>query len=524
MDLSNSEAVTSYLQIGITDRSPAWSELLSQIGVAFEVADLKAPDLHRRYSVIIVNGDRKGDDLQRIKAYMEQGGAILDTGPYADYMNIPTINRYIDQILPEPDSPFAYAGRIDLYQTIRSIASTTHLEETVAMPLPDRPRYAFCGWDIEQVFSNDRMQRKSFCTGDKFRQPNEIVNRISKGPVRRAITVLLKSLHFARDLPFLHLWPIPNGKKRFLGFRIDTDYGTKETLDKTLKFADRSNISMSWFLHVEAHKKWLPYFHKFSDHHEIASHGYHHQTYRSYDRNYENILNADHLLEKNGFNVSGFCAPYGLWNPNLQRAVASMRYRYSSEFAYDDDNLPSFPLVNETRTRSLQIPIHPIGTGRLKHAGASHRQMVDYFVKAVNLQFSRHEPIFLYHHPNQQGLEVFTDVLQQISDLPYCNWTMQEYAKWWKKRRAVRWKPIYKNGKLQLSISNADTSVEVAMHRDMQRFSLHKPQKRLTVDNIQESAFSPSIPPCVKNRYKETYPRWDLLKTGILDFINRRGY
>jgi hypothetical protein len=522
MDLSASQKVTNHLTIGLLSPSNAWSTVLMQIGVHYSIVDLHSPSLSNRYSVIIVNGKPDSDQLQKLRSYHREGGALLDTGPYLKQIEKSRISRKsVGQIMPRPQGPFRFVGRIDLHQRSYTYKSASHLENTVLLPGESRyNRLAFLGWDLDKALSSQYSTRKSFLMPAHL-SPNEIVSKVSRASIRRSVRVLLNRLHQARNLPFVYLSAIPDGYTKFFGFRIDTDYGTQNSLNKLIRLGQNHDLSMSWFLHVEAHQNWLNYFQSFNANQEIALHGYHHQTYNSYKKNYQNIEKGFEILKKNDFEIQGFCSPYGLWNKHLQQAIETFNFLYSSEFAYDHDNLPSRPLINNEICDSLQIPIHPIGVGRLQHAGASKPQILSYFKHVVNLQFSRHEPVFLYHHPNQEGISIFSKLLESISNEKYCNWTMKQYAKWWKRREQLVWHPQITNKQLIFNTESRNRSVRAKVFRDDHTYTLTKLDDPLSINKGKTQHFEPDTPLSVMRNQKESYYSWPLVKSSILDFINR---
>ena len=63
-------------------------------------------------------------------------------------------------------------------------------------------------------------------------------------------------------------------------------------------------------------------------------------------KNKNNIINGlKKLNDLNIKNLYGFSAPFGEWNESLYRAMED-KFKYSSEFCYDYDNFPSFPIIN----------------------------------------------------------------------------------------------------------------------------------------------------------------------------------
>ncbi len=520
---SSDTTMTFHLKVGILQPDSAWTPLLSQIGLDVETANLEVANPVQRYSVLVVNGKPDRNTLQALHSYHEQGGAILDTGPYLHYREgNEFVDTYISQILPDPHERFHYVGRIDLHQKVRLYQQGQYLNDTVYLSQTDEERIAYLGWNLEQAFSDTGYIRKSFYSGDGH-TPNEIVSKVTRSPIRRTVTEILKYLHHARGLPFLYLWPFPEGKQRFFSFRIDSDYGNRESVSALHDMVVQHQLSTTWFLHVEAHRDWLDYFHSFEDNQEIAVHGYQHQTYSGYDRNYRNIQQAVQVLEEKLFNCRGFCAPYGLWNRKLQQVIEDLQFDYSSEFCYDYDNYPSFPYKEGNLSPVVQVPIHPIGIGRLQHSGATNPQILSYFKQVIEHQASRLEPIILYHHPQQAGNKIFSKLFNQMDRRETCNWTMGAYARWWKERHNLRFEATLRNGRIHVSSRQPSSSQRAVVFVDSKRYSILSFNTAYTIDQLPFSTFKPATPPAVEKGMSEFYYNFRLLKTSCLDFIHRLG-
>ena len=114
----------------------------------------------------------------------------------------------------------------------------------------------------------------------------------------------------------------------------------------------------------------------------------------------------------------GVVAPFGEWNPNLNRASADLGFEYSSEFC-----------LTTTTCRSGRLsagaeppPAGPGPSDLPRQAGRGPRkprgQMVDYFRPVIDLQVARQEPCFLYDHPERiaEYQRLLADVLSTATN------------------------------------------------------------------------------------------------------------
>jgi hypothetical protein len=172
--------------------------------------------------------------------------------------------------------------------------------------------------------------------------------------------------------------------------------------------------------------------------HEFGVHCYEHEVFPTADANLKNIARALRSMHEVGFRPSGFAAPFGIWTPELARAVEQLRFEYSSEFAYAYDTFPVYPEIAGKMFTTLQVPVHPICTGSMLRVGYNDAQMVEYFRRVVEFKISRNEPLFLYDHPVHRRWRVIENVFDLILQREIGNITLQEYARWWMVRQSVR--------------------------------------------------------------------------------------
>ena len=152
----------------------------------------------------------------------------------------------------------------------------------------------------------------------------------------------------------------------------------------------------------------------------------------------DNLNSGLAKLQKHNIIPEGFVAPFGQWNSSLGQALEDLDFNYSSEFAIDYDDLPFYPYFNNHFSRVLQIPIHPISLGRMRRSHFNKEEMKLYFLRISQRNISLKLPIILYHHPHHQLFEVLDDYFAFINEIELPNFSMTEYATWWKKRNKVK--------------------------------------------------------------------------------------
>jgi hypothetical protein len=235
---------------------------------------------------------------------------------------------------------------------------------------------------------------------------------------------------------------VPAKLSGVFGFRVDTDFGPRQDLEAVARLADRVGMTFSWYVNVGAHAAHLDLFADLARRgHDIQLHCQRHTVYPDYARNLENFSNGKAAMAVAGITPVGIVAPFGEWNPNLNRALAELGFEYSSEFCLAYDDLPFRPVVGGRPGKVLQVPVHPICLGRLVAARAGAEQMLAYFRSVIDLQVARQEPCFLYDHPERiaQFSDVLADVLLYGKERCGSVTTLTEFARWWQRRERFDW-------------------------------------------------------------------------------------
>lgn len=501
------------LCIGILKLTPTWKALLDQIGVCYE--EVKPERLNiQTYSAVIVNRSVNGDHSPQIREYLKSGGNVVlindDHGFFPDKSFSKIFSKRLRSDLNL--NGFQHIPHLDLFTTIKTTGKAT-LSDALRFKKVMKGNVVFMGFDPAERLFDHRYIRKSFPS--HFGQdPDEIVSRVSKGRVSDLFLQVLKEIHFSSHLPFIRKWTSPKEKPVFC-FRIDSDYGDQIQMDKVYRLLRKHHLKATWFLHVQAHEDWLSHFSEYKDQ-EIALHGYRHGTGRSKKKVQENISKGLNKLNDSGFEVTGFCAPYGIYNVALEESLKQFDFTYTSEFTYAYDSLPMITPID-----SLQIPIHPICTGSLNRKGYSTDEMKAYFLDMMDQKLRTYEPVIFYHHPMQAGLKLFDTVFGEANKRSLTNLTFREFSEFWKKRDKTTFRASFDGQSGQIEkISDTSTLFEVSFrHGDSQLIK------------GENSVFVPTNKPTIQYEYPERnnamisstsfIQKLKLLKTSILDFRNR---
>ena len=417
-----------------------WQGVLRQEGVSFRT------DVGPRLDgvkILILDRAPSPQEASRITDYVASGGALLGYSGHAsavwpELTLRPVRLRYI---IPDGCAIFHNVGLVSVETKglLCSRANTGRTNGNHAALLVDRigqGARVLLPFDLARVFEQLGATFRQFPAVTQ-RFPTETVSTVSRGEVRRLVAGCLRLLLAEQGLPYVHLAYVPGPGPSVFGFRIDTDFGSKSTIESAARLADDMGIRPSWYVNVRAHGEYLPEFKRYADAgHDVQLHCYRHVVYRDYGNNRTNLERGRATMAAAGLPVTGTVAPYGDWNPEFDRALADLEFSYSSEFTFDFDDLPCRVVISGRPSPLLQVPVHPISIGRLEAAHASDSDVRCYYQSYAELQVSRQEPCFLYDHPEQISQKA--EVLRQIIDdaVTRCGGTitLTDYFRWWRRR------------------------------------------------------------------------------------------
>ncbi len=453
------------LSVGITEISPGWEIVLNQIGVPYFQIDSQDAAAAGQLPVAIVNSTYVPNSNFNITNYLENGGAVLiDANSAKKLLDIKLRRERIDYLFSTDDdiifstTPYCTIGRrcsiaCDSQHLSNQSGIKTILQmqvgKGVALIIPS---------GLVSALTNYRMKRINFPPEGGERMPSERGSAVCKSGIRRIIQTALEFLFHQRNLPFIHLWPFPDGAKTIFGFRVDTDFGTREEVENLYDICKKNAIRASWFIETKSQAEWIDYYRKMEGQ-EIGYHCYRHRVFPNYRANSADFQKGLAILKSAQIEAKGYAAPYGEWHPILDEVIREYGFRYSSEFAINYDDLPFYPFASDSFSSVLQIPIHPISASRLHWARHTEKQKRQYYLRVMDEKLALQEPVFLYHHPGQRRLKLFDTIFQEVKTRKIPNLTLGEYADWWQKRSAIDWQAEFIDGSVKISSDVNDDSI-----------------------------------------------------------------
>ena len=474
---------------GITHLLPEWEIVIQQIGFPFEVVSLQKSILIDQYSVIIVTKTGVQSLKDILLKYIKYGGSILAEADVAKWLfDIENIPTFVSTIEPNDDPiyndvlPGFIQTKLFLPQNAemlesesgRKLVQTYTFGKGTAIILPG---------GFSNIILDARVKRRNFPTRASH-LPSERVGRISKHTIREVVQRSLEHLHFVRQLPFLSLSPFPDEKQSIFNFRIDTDFASEKEIDSLYQLCLKHDISANWFVETKSTRDNIGQFARMQ-YQEIGLHCYHHKVSSSYFFNKSNIKEGCQILNNANIPFYGFAAPYGEWNIPLAKAVEGAGFIYSSEFTLDYDNLPFYPYLNSHFSSVLQIPIHPISTGRLRNARHMEDDMKKYFEDVIQNRIEHNLPFFFYDHPSSGNIQVLNWLLQHLNKKNISTISLQDYANWWKKRMEIIWAPEFDAGRIVTNWKHSNSSMYVIIKKSPKELVLTKMENVINLNTLK---------------------------------------
>lgn len=282
-------------------------------------------------------------------------------------------------------------------------------------------------WDIFSLSFGEELVRRPFYSPVIKKHWVEVGPSIDNGALRRIIEELI---YLKTEGSVIKYKRFVDLNKPIFGFRIDADGYTEESTNTMIKIIERTGIRFSWYIDCENWRNALNHIQELKNkNQEIGVHCWHHMTYMDQFVNYINLSWAKRWLIKRGIDVKGIVAPFGYYNSGLKQAIMKNGFKYSSEFAYDVDNLPS-----TVKTDYWQIPIHVGCIGSLSYYGFTGDEIFRHLRWVIEKQQKESGIAIIYGHPvgrMEKYLDKLCDLISEEHKKESLMLTMDEILTEW---------------------------------------------------------------------------------------------
>lgn len=453
------------LTVGITHLTPSWRIVLEQIAPPFEELNNRTRWTLENYTCIIVTSPLRRGARERLVHFVSNGGGVLmETDAAEQTLGIRSEPAFVDYIDTSGDDMYGdvspgFIGRTLHLPSGGALLKEKHDRRLVQVVTIGRGEAIILPGGLLDSVTSSGCRRRNFPSEGPW-LPSERVAKVSKRTVREIVHRSLQELFWKRELPFVSLSPFPDGADSIFGFRIDTDFASKEAVKLLYELCRKHDISATWFVETGSSAEWI-YRYAEMDNQEIGLHCFKHRISKNYTLNEADMRRGISILKNAGVTPAGYSAPFGEWNTALSKAMEHRHFGYSSEFALDYDNLPFYPSLGERHATVLQVPIHPIATDSLRNARHRSDEMKTYFGNVIEDHVASRLPLLFYDHPANADLEVLDWLFTSVRGMNVPVMTFGEYADWWETRRETGLTAQIDNGILQLSADGVDESVKV---------------------------------------------------------------
>ena len=306
-------------------------------------------------------------------------------------------------------------------------------------------------------------------------------------------------------LPYIHFWYYPILCPSIFLFRIDVDYVDSKGLERLFEITKRFKIKGTYFINISGDEEFdddidfkplkIPTTPKrkeilqklLNKGNELANHGYRHRVYDDFGNNYRDIRRCRYYLKRLfGIKDKGFVPPGGKWNRAVAKAINKNNFLYCSHIISKTGELPFYTFYDGEKMGTLEMPFYEMSDGKfesvlkwcqnLKSIQKVSQKLKKDYLRYVEKQLKNNKPIAIMAHPHLLGKiaeDVLPPLFKKISQLRIPNYTLKEFAEWWRRREKFELKYCKQDDKI-IIYSNQPAFVEIIFKKN---------KKILWVDN-----------------------------------------
>lgn len=327
-------------------------------------------------------------------------------------------------------------------------------------------------------------------------------------PSRKKLIEVFRSL----DIPYIHLWYYPTDCFSIFLFRVDVDYIYLKGLENIFEITKKFKIKGTYFVNISGEEEFDEEIghlklknpttperknilkNILSEGNEIANHGYWHYVFDNFKENDENIKKCT-LYLKHLFHVKdkGFCAPGGVWNLELLKTLNKNKFLYSCNTVSQRGEFPYYPRFSIFKSKLLEIPFYQVSDAKFESVlKSTHitREVSDWlrenYLKYIKKQLKSNRPIAIMAHPHLMGKiakNVLPAIFRKISQLNIQNYSLKEFAEWWKKRENLKLKYYQQNSEVMIC-SDSSVFVELIFRKTKKILKLSNKKTAINLKKI----------------------------------------
>ncbi len=509
------------LSVGLTALVLGWKRIMQQEGIQHSVCSFSKPVAKNAFAAIIVNSHLNEKQAENATRFLQQGGAILTA--YNFVSKIDSSIRFEEKHTKfiEPHSDF-FSGSGLLWLNGKAAVFEEAAKPSVLLKRIGKGSLIVLPFDPESATLSEKFERRAFVVGIKA--VAEFAPAASKSHIRTIVSNCLQRLFESRGLPFVHLWYYPKKFSSVLGFHVDVDFFSDDTIE-TIQLFKELNFQPTWFLNMQAaasaEKEIIAQLKKQKF---IGQHAFLHRFFSDEKQSHGNAMKGDLEMKKLGFKPCSFSAPNGVWGQSIAKAVQRLGYDFAMGFSLDSENLPFNPIVGGKEASFLFLPTHPVCIGLMKMYDCSEKEMKEYFAKVIERNSALGIPLFFYGHPFKE-IARFQNVIKEIFSAARARkdiWVAShlQFAQWWRKRQGIAFSASADNRKVKIKCSSAKGVCIRIIFNGKQTFAKAKNSgiefrqlrkgKKLPIGFLHDTAVKPSA--LGKKHLAKKFAAWGVKK------------
>jgi len=278
------------INIGLYNSNPGWEILLEQEGVQYEIIKPGISGIEPgKFVCLIIHANSLVQDHEEIKDHIKSGGLVLfESKIYAEIFNRKCKRKKVRSIFPARGTIFTSQGVVDFNSELNFVKynSTNFLDKELKIiwDIIGNGAIAVIPFDVNRLLTDFRFCRKRF-PADRKELPSELVSSVSKGKIRRIISILLKKMLTFKKLPYIQKWYYNSEARSCFIFRVDTDFCDEDSACKLHEIFKEYDINATWFIDTASERMVNDIYKKMEDQ-EIAFHCDRHRIFKDQDKNY----------------------------------------------------------------------------------------------------------------------------------------------------------------------------------------------------------------------------------------------
>jgi peptidoglycan/xylan/chitin deacetylase (PgdA/CDA1 family) len=313
--------------------------------------------------------------------------------------------------------------------------------------------------------------------GDRLRPVapwSEITERAStvdKAGVSETLAWMVHQAAQHAGLPIVRRAGWPAGAPSVFILRVDVDGVFGDRARKLGEVAERHGVRATFLLNRELVDRHPGDLGSWLDAHDVGQHADLHDLHDTPAEDRRNLCAGEAWVrELTGRRPVGFVAPRGLWSPSLDRALADLGYRWSSDFGLATDGRPFRP-----EGPVLQVPVHAYSPERAAHWAREHGRPAPgadhirrHYLRHLDEQVRHQRPVHVYGHPEVLGevaAAVLPPVIRRAEQAGLPKLTLVQAVNWWEQREqaavSASWCEGSENPELRIERSDSSVHLEI---------------------------------------------------------------